>query len=311
MKLIEYAIIGSGISAFIASQKNNNSIILTKTKKNPLDVERCINFYEYNNVGGNSNIWGGYINLVRLNYLFKKNKDFMNFFKMNIFMDTAKISNRFFFRYVGYLKNKKDNKILRINKNFFKKIINFKLIKIKIKKNKHIILFNKSKRIEAKTVNLCVGNLGLIRILYNSDLIKEDDIISYEDGDVRYFPNIMLNTNKYYYIPMSIKQIFEKLFYKSFFYKANENDNNLLVQAMRKKKNFFKFRVKDLLNMKESYHRGLTSNHIANLRINGTKINMHVKKISPNIKVNCSGVINSYIAGSISQDIIYNSYCGS
>ena len=63
--------------------------------------------------------------------------------------------------------------------------------------------------------------------------------------------------------------------------------------------------------MKESYHRGLTSNHIANLRINGTKINMHVKKISPNIKVNCSGVINSYIAGSISQDIIYNSYCGS
>lgn len=310
MKLIKYAIIGSGISAFIASQKIFDSTVFTKLKKNTLDVEKCINFYEYNNVGGNTNIWGGYINLTRLNYFFRKNKEFMNFFKKSNFISVNKISNKLNFKNIGYLKNKKNNQILRLNKRFFQKIINFRLIKIEIKNN-YINLFSKSEKISAKTINLCVGNLGLIRILFNSGIIKSDDVISFEDGEVRYFPNIFLNHKKYYYIPMSIKQIFEKLFYKSFFYKPNENDNNLIVQGMRRKKNLLKFKVNELLNMKKNYHRGLTSNHIANLRINNIKINIYIKKISPNIKVNCSGIINNYIAGSISQDIIYNSYCGS
>ena len=100
---------------------------------------------------------------------------------------------------------------------------------------------------------------------------------------------------------MSIKQIIEKLLYISNFYKKNENDRNLFVQAVSNKKKLFKYSVNEFLNSKKSFHRGLTTNHIANLRINSIPIEKYIKNKSKRIIVNCSGTLPKYIPGSISQ----------
>ena len=75
MKFINYAIVGSGLCSFIASLKVPESKVLTKLNKKQTDVTRILNFYEYNNPGGNTNIWGAYINLLR----FKKYLNLYNF----------------------------------------------------------------------------------------------------------------------------------------------------------------------------------------------------------------------------------------
>lgn len=310
MRIINYAIIGSGLSAFISSLKIKNSIVLAKFSPNRIFINRSMNFYEYNNVGGNTNVWGGYINLKLWKYYLKKNKKFLNFYLKNKFFTTCKISNIKSFKNIGYLKNKRTNYILRLEKFFFKKFINFELKKIKIK-NKYVFLSSTTKLIKAKKVNLCIGNLGLIKVLKNSNLIKDSDIVSYEDGYVKYFFNYNLNNNKYYYIPMSIKQIFEKLLNKSYFYNLKNNNKNIIVQAFSRKKYIFKHSVKEIVNSNSIFFRGLKTNHIANLRINNVPIKQFLYSKSRRILVNCSGTCKKYIPGSISQDLIYNAYLGS
>ena len=310
MRIINYAIIGSGISSFISSLKIKNSFVLSKFSLNRKCINRSFNFYEFNNVGGNTNVWGAYINLKLWKHYLNKNKKFLIFYQKNKYFTTSKISNLKLFKNIGYLKCKKTSSILRLNKDHFKKFINFELKKIQIKK-KYIYLSSPTKLIKAKKVNLCIGNLGLIKVLKNSNLIKENDVVSYEDSLVRYFYNLNLNVKKYYYIPMSIKQIYEKLFYKSFFYKPNENDNNLIVQAFSRKKNIIRHTVKEIINNNSTFFRGLSTNHIANLRINNVPIKQFLYLRSRRILVNCSGTCKKYIPGSISQDLIYNSFLGS
>ena len=307
MKFLNYAIVGSGLCSFIATLKVKNSLVLSKSSNNKSDVIKTLNFYEYNTLGGNTNIWGAYINLKRLRKLLVSNRRFSDFYSRNKYFTTSKISSKRYFDKIGYIKNKKTNKIFRLNSSYFSNPINFDLDKIIINQN-YIELLSNYKKFRAKKVNLCIGNIGLIKVLKKSNLIHDSDIISYEDSDIKYLLNFNLDNKKYYYIPMSIKQIIEKLLYKSNFYKKNENDRNLFVQAVSNKKKLFKYSVKELLNSKKSFHRGLTTNHIANLRINSIPIEKYIKNKSKRIIVNCSGTLPKYIPGSISQDLIYNTF---
>ncbi len=307
MKFSNYAIVGSGLCSFIASLKVKKCLVLTKFSNKKTDVVRILNFYELNNLGGNSNIWGGYINLDRFKKLLNSSKKFSNFYYENDFFITSKISKNKSFKKVGYIKDKKKKKIFRLDSSFFKNLHNFNLNKILIKKN-HINLVSKNYILKVKKVNLCLGNIGLIKVLRQSNLISDNDIISYDDSSIKYLLNFNLDHKKYYYIPMSIRQIFEKLFYKSKYYKKNDNNKNLFVQAVSNKKIKFRYSVKGLLNSKKNFHRGLTTNHIANLRINDIPIENFLKKKSKRIIVNCSGVLPKYIPGSISQDLIFNTF---
>ena len=110
---------------------------------------------------------------------------------------------------------------------------------------------------------------------------------------------------------MSIKQIVEKLIYKSNYYRINENDNNLFVQGISHQKKIFQFSIEELLGAKKSFHRGMTTNHIANLRINNIPIEKFIRKKSKRVIINNSGTISKYIPGSISQDLIFNTYINS
>tara|TARA_B110000238_G_scaffold136852_1_gene147480 strand:- start:3300 stop:4232 length:933 start_codon:yes stop_codon:yes gene_type:complete len=307
VKFLDYAIVGSGLCSFIASLKVKESSVLTKLNYDTSDVTKILNFYEYNNPGGNTNIWGAYINLERFKKFLILNKKFRNFYEQNNIFTTSRISKNSHFKKIGYIQNKKTKKILRLDKSFFKNSINFDLKKITINKN-YVDLISNKKTFRAKKVNLCIGNIGLIKVLKQSNLIFSHDIITYEDSSIKYVLNFNLNNKKFYYIPMSIKQIIEKLIYKSNFYNINENKNNLIVQGVSKEKKIFKFSIEKLLNAKKSFHRGLTTNHISNLRINNVPIEKFLRKKSKRVIINNSGTISKYIPGSISQDLIFNTF---
>ena len=74
---IENLLIGSGMSSltYFNSTKRKISVISNSEFK----IVKNKNFYEYDSIGGNTNIWGGYINYKRHNEFlkFKYYKDFI------------------------------------------------------------------------------------------------------------------------------------------------------------------------------------------------------------------------------------------
>ena len=104
MKLINSAIIGSGISAFACSQAKPRSKVLYTDKKITIKKHK---FYELNAFGGNTNVWGAYVNLFRLNKFKLKNKKFKKFIETNKFFEIKKLTKNNQFRSAGYLSEKK------------------------------------------------------------------------------------------------------------------------------------------------------------------------------------------------------------
>ena len=108
---------------------------------------------------------------------------------------------------------------------------------------------------------------------------------------------------------MTIIQIIKKLFFIPYTYSENEMYERSLLQISENKYHAYKVRVIDLLNSSENLYRGFNSNHITNIKINNQTIKNFIKKKTKRVKVFCTGTINKYLSGSISQDLIYNAYC--
>ena len=306
-----YLIVGSGLSAFICSSIKKESKILTNLNHNHL-INKSFNFYEYNNLGGNTNVWGGYINLDILEKLKKQNSQFSKFIDNNFFFEISSLSNKRQFKNVGFIKEKNSNKIFRINKKLYEnKLINFELKKIIIKKE-YLILQSVRNSFKAKKINLCIGNLGLLKVLYSSNIINNNDIISFTDGKVKYGLNFNLKKINYY-IPMSPFQIIEKIIFdKSLFYNKSSLFNNLIVQIFDTKQINYNYKIAELLSMSKSLNlRFFLTNHVTNLKINNIPINEFINKKTNRIIINCSGIIKEHIMGPISQNVIYNSYINS
>ena len=310
MVVSNYFIIGSGLSAFICFLKKGNVKVLTNIfDGNKAKIEKSHNFYECNKIGGNTNIWGGYIDIDRLRKLKRKNKKFSSFVNNNFFFKILKTSSNHKFKRVGLIYEKKTDKISRIKKNFYKnRLIEFDLNKIIIKK-KFIILKDGKKSVAAKKINLCVGNLGLIKILFNSKILNNNDIITFKDASVKYGLNFRLKKGNYY-IPMSpLKIISTLIFSKSPTFNKSFFLNNSIVQIYDKDIKIYRYKVADILNNRQATNlRFFISNHITNLEINGTAVDKFIRKKTKRIIVNCSGSMKKYIVGPISQDIIYNSF---
>ena len=74
------AILGSGILTYILKvRQTSNSFFIKKS----LTI-KSKNFYEFDTIGGNSNIWGGYINYER-HQKFLKNTKYKNFINKKFF----------------------------------------------------------------------------------------------------------------------------------------------------------------------------------------------------------------------------------
>lgn len=302
MKITKHSILGSGLSALIKYQLDPKSLIYSLNENKIIKSTR---FYEKLIIGGNSNIWGGYINFkIYSNFLknkkFKKFNEKQNIFKLRKLFDNKKFNNTY---YISHFLNKK---ILRINKNFFKNsIFSKEIYKISIKQNK-IILFSKNKKMYTKKLSLCIGNLSLIKLLHNSNMISLKDKITYFDGKVSYGLNFFLNLKKNYYIPMTVMEIIDKLLFgKTIEYKKTIN-KTLFVQKFSKKYKKYSYTVEEILNFKSNYFRYFLSNHPTNLRINNIPINIYLKKYSKDLSVYNSGNIKKYIPGPICQNLIFN-----
>ena len=305
-----YLIVGSGLSAFICFLKKTKSKVITNnfyTQK--IKIEKSYQFYECNNLGGNTNIWGGYIDIEKLKKLKKKNKNFSLFIDKNFFFKINTIFSDSKYKKIGLISEKKKNKIFRKKKNFFaNQIKKFNVEKIIIKKN-YLVLKNNKNQLFAKKINLCVGNLGLLKILYNSKIIRDNDILTFRDGNIKYGLNFNLD-KKNYNVPMSLMKILKTLIFgKTINYNKNEILNNLIVQTYLNNSRIYKYKVSDIINNKRASHlRFYISNHLTNLKINKVPIDSFIKKKTKKIIVNCSGKMKKYVVGPISQDIIYNSF---
>ena len=295
-------LVGSGISSYIYFLTKKKKIKVISSNKN--NIFKRSNFYEYNSIGGNTNIWGGYINYQR-HRKFSKNKNYNKIFKSNffnlekIFGEKSKFSNT-------YCLIDKNKKILRLSKKMFEnKLIEKEIKKIVIKKRNVQLIFEDNTKISSNNIILCIGNLNLIQLLFNSDIINGDDLVSFDDGSCDYVMNFSINQKKNYYIPMPFKFIFEKLiFNKSSKYKLCKT--SLILQKFSNASTNHEILCGNLLNLKKKKIRYFLSNHVANLRINNIPIRKFIQTKSKRIKVFCSGTVKRYLPGPIIQDLIFD-----
>ena len=302
MIYIKKLIVGSGISSFIYFQSNSKKLrVLTSTLNKVL---KSNNFYEYDSIGGNSNIWGGYINYKRHRYFLKnyKYKNLFNkklFFLSKIFIDKSKYTNT-------YCITNKKKETFRIKKSFFEnKLIEKKIKRIDIKNKNINLITDDKKNILTNKLVLCIGNLNLLKLMYESNWLKSNDIISFDDSSCSYVMNFFNNFKSNYYIPMPLFKIVEKLiFKKSKSYKVT--GETFILQKFSGSVKNYKLKCDDILKMKKNKLRYFLSNHIANLRVNNIPIRKFIKKKSKKIDVFCSGTVKKYLPGPIIQDLIFD-----
>ena len=115
MKVINHSIVGSGLSALIKDHVNKNSTVFSNNDDKIIKSER---FYEYLSIGGNTNIWGGYINYRKFSILLK-NKKFYNFYKKQKIFKIRKIFKNLKFDNTYYLSDFNNFDIFRVSKNKF------------------------------------------------------------------------------------------------------------------------------------------------------------------------------------------------
>ena len=301
MKINRHSIIGGGLSALIKDHTSTTATIYCDCS-NRLSISK--NFYENLGIGGNSNIWGGYINYSKFLFFLKDSK-FKKFFKKQKIFKLKKLFTERKFNKTYYISNYYNNNIFRIKRNDFKNLLICKKVKkISINKKKVFLHIGREK-ILSKKVSICVGNLSLIEILFNSNLIKANDRISFNDGSCGYQLNFLKNFERNYYIPMTLKEILEKIFFGKKNSYLNTIKNTLFVQKFSKDYKIFSFTVSELLKYNSSKVRYFLTNHTTNLKINNVDINKYIKNISKKITVYNSGSINYYIPGPISQNIIF------
>ena len=302
MKHINKLIIGSGISSFIyfKSEKKKPKVLTSCSN----EIIKSKNFYEFESLGGNSNIWGGYVNFVRHKKFLSSNK-YKNILKKKLFYIKKIFSNNSRYKNTYCITNKK-NEIFRVKRSDFQnKLINKKIEKIKINNSNINLLSKNNKVIKTNKLILCIGNLNLIKLMYNSSLINSEDMISFDDGSCNYVINIFKSSNKDYFIPMPINQIIQKLvFKKSNLYKII--GETLILQKFSGSVNRYNFKCKDILKMKSNKIRYFLSNHVANLRVNNIPIRKFIRLKSNKIDVFCSGTIKKYFPGPVVQDLIFD-----
>lgn len=302
MKILNHTIVGSGLSALIKHQLNPKSTVYSLNKNK---IFKSTRFYENLKMGGNSNIWGGYINF-KIFSKFLKDRKFKKFYRKQKIFKLVKLFNSKRFVNTYFIANYLNNNIFRINKIHFKNsIITNKIEKISFKRNRIILLTNK-KKIFTKKLSLCIGNLSLLKLMYDSKMIGLKDKITFLDGKVSYGLNFFLNFEKNYYIPMTLLEIIEKLIFgKKIKYKKKIN-NTLIVQKFTKKYKKYSYSVDKILSYKNNFIRFFLSNHPTNVKINNIPIGTYLKNYSKNIYVYNSGTIRKYIPGPISQNLIFN-----
>ena len=263
--------------------------------------------------GGNSNVWGGHINLKKIP------KKMINFIKeKNLLAQelsypiTGTTSSS---RYLAQLQNSSgkifnSNDILNNIENAM--ILDLSFIKKKIFVNILSLDNFKERKVEVKKLFLCIGTIQLIDLLYRSKLLNENDEIELTEFDHKFvlkFKNSSFKKNaitirysfaraighflgiqsytrflKFFnFIPISIDQIY-----------YNTKSKIILIlkgnTIVEKKIDHFKKFGKSI--------------HYCNMKINGVPINTFLSRINKNLIGFGMPFVNQKLPGPISNDIL-------
>ena len=266
--------------------------------------------------GGNSNIWGGHINLKKFpKKIFKIFKLLNINFRPLSYNFTGTISNDINI----YQIQNNNNKIYSAQKTPFK-IQEGYIYKVYVKKNLlYIELINKKlvkKKLRVKNLFLCIGTVQLIDLLFRSNFLKEGDVIEF--SEFKYSLKF-----KFFNSELSNKEVIIR-------YHFSRALGHLLgIQSYTKYLKFFKFVPfyvdQNFYKEKKVYKLSIKNNivkeknsqnflklkfgesiHYCNMKINGVDINSYLSKIHKNIKGIGTSFIDQQTPGPISNDIILN-----
>ena len=319
MKNYDYIFIGTGFSSLIFKilSKNKKKIFITSEnidlkanflRRKEYEYKKLFskNFYSYNNIkisnlinqkfhdnlshGGNSNLWGG---IIQINQSLKK------LFNHNRIIKLKKLS----YKFTGSQTNKKNIYQLRnlndqilssrdIIKNptfghvtKIKKKKNFFEVSYKNKKNKNIIILGKK-------IFFGTSFIQFLEILINSNFIIKNSKVSLEEFPMQYRLSLkkkIIDRNNFvikYSLPGVIKHSLgmqKKLkfnilnilpiFVEQIFYKKRKKLEFVL---------FTKKKILSILSPSKNTYFG-SSIHYCNLKINNTSAQKFLQKISPNL----------------------------
>lgn len=331
-------VIGGGFSSFIAGRvipntqhicfktklrfdgkylQNNKSQIqkLTKFSHKPIGILKnkllSTKIKEWLGLGGNSNVWGGFVNTSKIPESFLKKLKESEIQLIDLNQENGYNTSNSKFKQFIY-----KNEILNVN-NLIKNYYDGYVHKLAIKKNIieiHIKNNDGTKVIKANKVVLCLSTLQLIDLLYRSGIIENNSKISLEEFlykiKIRFgFISKEIKKTKVVLIRFNILQAFlhlvgfqkklkftnifnivpvfiEQQFYKKLEIRAIKVKNKGLVELSKHKKSFGH------------------SIHFCNMRINDENINSILKKINKNLYGIGMPFCKQKEPGPISNDII-------
>ncbi len=272
-------------------------------------------FHDHFGIGGNSNIWGGHINLKKFSSkkLYSFERKGINFQKLDFKTTGTKTNNL----KIKQMQNKK-NKILNID-DFNIKIKNG-FIHYFYSKNGSIFLGiqyphkKKINEIKVKRIFLCTGAIQLLDLLYRSKLLKDGDLIQFSEFEHKFILKFTFSkfekncTTIRYHISRSIGHFLGFQYFSNFlkllkflpicidqnFYKKKKKIKLILKNNTLEEYNF----------NKNSYSKFGDSIHYCDLKINGIKINNFLKKVNTNIHGFGMPFVNQIDPGPISNDIM-------
>lgn len=264
-------------------------------------------------INGNSDIWGGHINLKSVSTAILK-----LFKKYNIFAE------KLCFNKTGTISN--DNNIFQLQskngeivkaKQFFSKVYNGYLDKFIVKNNEIFIYIKKNNsfyKIKVKKLFLCIGTVQLIDLLYRSKYIFDNDTIKLSEFYCKYkysfFRSIKKTNNtiikyrfsravghflgtssfaKFLKILNFVPLYIEQIFYKKKINIAMKINNGVITNKYAKKK------------LKLFFGNSI---HYSNMTINEININKFLSKISNRIIGVGMPFVNQKIPGPIINEII-------
>ena len=266
-------------------------------------------------LGGNSNIWGGHINLKKISNKILK---LLKIYNINVQALSSKVTG-----------TSSNNKNIYQLQTRFNSILKAQYIPIKIQdgyiekfytqKNKIYIKVKNKKKLRIETIQvkklfLCLGTVQFIDLLYRSNFLKEGDIIEFSEFNHEFkfkLFNPTFNskaTTIRYHFSRALGHFLGIQSYTKYL-KFLKIIPFYVDQNFYKIKNTYKLLIKNKMVIEKNKKQTQKSIfgksiHYCNMKINGKNINKYLLKINPNIIGLGMSFVDQKYPGPISNDII-------
>lgn len=342
----EFLIIGSGFSALITYfklKKYNPTIISCDSSNIPqhniskrtnisvnklfsnksksfgnitYNIDANINIHDRLSFGGNTNIWGGFVDLCEIP------QEYTNFISnYGIKLVSLDLKEN------GYKSNKVSIKQLRSNNNqildssnYLKGLENGFVDSIKLNNNNFEVKYyslrnNELTNLNFKKIIFATSFPQLLDLLFRSKIIDNDIQITLSEFEHKFVKTVSSKVDKYDSSKCCVIK-YDLLRALKHYFGYKKNIDHLIInlplyvdQVFSNKKNYLKlifdYKLKKISNSKNLKKFG-DSIHYCDLHINNININKFLNEISPNLLGVSVPFINQKKPGPISNDIIIN-----